>query len=86
METVEILIPTSEPPYLGEKPERDPLFRARGLTKIYPTGDIEVRALDGALTWIFSKANSSCYSVPPAAENRRYSAFWVDWMCQLMER
>ena len=47
METAEILIPTSEPPYLGEKPERDPLFRARGLTKIYPTGDIEVRALDG---------------------------------------
>jgi putative ABC transport system ATP-binding protein len=47
METAEILIPTSEPPYLGEKPERDPLFRVRGLTKIYPTGDIEVRALDG---------------------------------------
>ena len=47
METAEILIPSSEPPYPGEKPEGDPLFRARGLTKIYPTGDVEVRALDG---------------------------------------
>jgi len=46
METAEILIPTPEA-YLGEKPERDPLFRARGLTKIYPSGDVEVRALDG---------------------------------------
>jgi putative ABC transport system ATP-binding protein len=47
METAEILIPTSEPPYLSEKPEGDPLFSARGLTKIYPSGDVEVRALDG---------------------------------------
>ena len=47
METAAILIPTSEPPYLREKPERDPLFRARGLTKIYSSGDVEVRALDG---------------------------------------
>lgn len=46
METAEILVPTSEPPYLREKPERDPLFRARGLTKIYSSGDVEVRALD----------------------------------------
>ncbi len=46
METAEILIPTSGRS-LGEKPERNPLFRARGLTKIYPTGDFEVRALDG---------------------------------------
>ncbi|ACB75489.1 ABC transporter ATP-binding protein [Opitutus terrae] len=27
--------------------ERDPLFRARGLTKVYATGDVEVRALNG---------------------------------------
>jgi len=47
METAEILIPTSEPPYPGGKSEGDPLFRARGLTKIYPSGDVEVRALDG---------------------------------------
>jgi putative ABC transport system ATP-binding protein len=47
METAEILIPTSEPPYLGETPERHPLFRARGLTKIYPSGEVEIRALDG---------------------------------------
>ena len=47
METAEILIPTSEPPYLRGKPKRDPLFRAHGLTKIYLSGDVEVRALDG---------------------------------------
>ena len=47
METTEILIPTSEPPYFGEQPEGGPLFRARGLTKIYPSGDVKVRALDG---------------------------------------
>ena len=46
MEIAEILIPPSGRS-LGEKPERNPLFRARGLTKIYPTGDVEVRALDG---------------------------------------
>jgi putative ABC transport system ATP-binding protein len=28
-------------------PERDPLFRARELTKIYPSGESEIRALDG---------------------------------------
>jgi putative ABC transport system ATP-binding protein len=27
--------------------ESDPLFRARGLTKVYATGDVEVRALNG---------------------------------------
>jgi len=32
---------------LGQGPERDPLFVARGLTKIYPSGEIEIRALDG---------------------------------------
>jgi len=47
METAEILISTSEPPSLGESSEREPLFRARGLTKIYPSGEVEVRALDG---------------------------------------
>ena len=47
METTEILISTSEPPYFGEQPEGGPLFRARGLTKIYPSGDVKVRALDG---------------------------------------
>ena len=40
-------IPTlsCEPPDLGEGPEGDPLFRARDLTKLYSTGDVEVRAL-----------------------------------------
>jgi len=32
-----------EPPNLGEG--RDPLFRARSLSKVYSTGDVEVRAL-----------------------------------------
>jgi putative ABC transport system ATP-binding protein len=43
----EILTPASEPINLGENPERDLLFRARGLTKVYPRGDVELRALDG---------------------------------------
>jgi putative ABC transport system ATP-binding protein len=47
MKTAEILIPSSEPPDFGGSRERDPLFRARGLTKVYASGDIEVRALDG---------------------------------------
>jgi putative ABC transport system ATP-binding protein len=47
METAEILIPGSEVPDLGEKPERNPLFVGRGLTKIYPSGELEIRALDG---------------------------------------
>jgi putative ABC transport system ATP-binding protein len=47
METAEVLIPGSEVPDLGEKPERDPLFVGRGLTKIYPSGELEIRALDG---------------------------------------
>jgi putative ABC transport system ATP-binding protein len=47
METAEILIPGSEVPDLGEKPERDPLFVGRDLTKIYPSGELEIRALDG---------------------------------------
>ena len=28
-------------------PERQPLFAARGLTKVYHTGEVDVRALDG---------------------------------------
>jgi putative ABC transport system ATP-binding protein len=40
-------IPTlnGEPPGLGDGAERDPLFRARDLTKVYSTGEVEVRAL-----------------------------------------
>jgi putative ABC transport system ATP-binding protein len=34
--------------------ERDPLFRARGLTKIYPSGESEIRALDGVDLDLFS--------------------------------
>jgi putative ABC transport system ATP-binding protein len=34
--------------------ERDPLFRARGLTKIYPSGETEIRALDGVDLDLFS--------------------------------
>jgi ABC-type glutathione transport system ATPase component len=47
MKTVEIPNATSNPPDLGKSPEHDPLFRARGLTKICPSGGVEVRALDG---------------------------------------
>jgi putative ABC transport system ATP-binding protein len=47
MKTAETLVPRSEPPGTDEKPEGDPLFCARGLTKIYPSGEVEVRALDG---------------------------------------
>jgi len=42
--------PVHEPPVsprLGQEGERVPLFRARGLTKIYAAGELEVRALDG---------------------------------------
>src|SRR6266853_2784535 len=36
------------PPHAVQSgPERDPLFRARELTKIYPSGESEIRALDG---------------------------------------
>ena len=47
MDTAEILIPTPEPPHLGQGPDRDPLFCARSLTKVYPSGEVELRALDG---------------------------------------
>jgi putative ABC transport system ATP-binding protein len=55
METIvpEILRPASEPPNTGEDPERDPLFRTRDLTKIYVSGDVEVRALNGVTLDLF---------------------------------
>ena len=34
--------------------ERETLFRARGLTKVYPSGEVEVRALDGLDLDLFS--------------------------------
>ncbi|MBV9997526.1 MAG: ABC transporter ATP-binding protein [Verrucomicrobia bacterium] len=42
----EILPPASKPPGVGESPERDPLFRARDVTKVYSTGEVEIRALN----------------------------------------
>src|SRR5436190_23271144 len=33
--------------FAARDPERDPLFRARDLTKVYPSGETEIRALDG---------------------------------------
>jgi putative ABC transport system ATP-binding protein len=35
------------PPFSGSGSSREPLFSARGLTKVYTTGEVEVRALDG---------------------------------------
>jgi putative ABC transport system ATP-binding protein len=35
------------PPFIAGEPPRDPLFVARGLTKVYHTGEVDVRALDG---------------------------------------
>jgi putative ABC transport system ATP-binding protein len=35
------------PPTVQDGPERDPLFRVRELTKVYPSGESEIRALDG---------------------------------------
>jgi len=37
--------PIPHPP--AGNPAREPLFSARGLTKIYPSGETEIRALDG---------------------------------------
>jgi len=48
--TSSLEIPVHEPPVkpvLGGDGERKPLFKARGLTKIYAAGELEVRALDG---------------------------------------
>jgi putative ABC transport system ATP-binding protein len=52
MPEMQIVIPELSPPgsgrsAFGESPEREMLFRARGLTKIYLAGDVAVRALDG---------------------------------------
>jgi putative ABC transport system ATP-binding protein len=49
MKTAQPEIPTSAfpPPDARHETERTPLFDARELTKIYVTGEIEVRALDG---------------------------------------
>jgi putative ABC transport system ATP-binding protein len=47
METAELLIPASGVPNLDREPGRDPLFVGRDLTKIYPSGELEIRALDG---------------------------------------
>jgi putative ABC transport system ATP-binding protein len=44
METATPAIPIVTAP---KEPERDPLFSARGITKIYPSGETEIRALDG---------------------------------------
>jgi putative ABC transport system ATP-binding protein len=37
----------NSPPSSREEPSREPLFVARGLTKYYASGEMEVRALDG---------------------------------------
>jgi putative ABC transport system ATP-binding protein len=47
METAEVITPTVGRPESDQKPERDPLFCARELTKVYANGEVEVRALDG---------------------------------------
>ena len=38
---------TPAPPSLDDLPGREPLFSARGLGKVYITGEVEVRALNG---------------------------------------
>jgi hypothetical protein len=85
METAEVLIPGSEVPDLGEKPERDPLFVGRGLTKIYPSGELEIRALDGVDLDLF-EGELVVLPASPAAENLLCSTFSADWMCQPMGR
>ncbi|HSI15401.1 MAG TPA: ABC transporter ATP-binding protein [Chthoniobacter sp.] len=47
METATPDIPPLNAPVSGSEPARDPLFRARELTKVYPSGETEIRALDG---------------------------------------
>src|SRR6188768_2182733 len=42
------------PPGGGAESGRDPLFRARELTKVYPSGETEIRALDGVDLDLFS--------------------------------
>ena len=38
----------------AREPDREPLFAARGLTKVYHTGEVDVRALDGVDLDLFS--------------------------------
>jgi putative ABC transport system ATP-binding protein len=40
-------IPSIITPPFTKEPEREPLFRVRELTKVYPSGESEIRALDG---------------------------------------
>jgi putative ABC transport system ATP-binding protein len=49
METATPEIPVLNPPApaASKEPGREPLFSARGLTKVYPSGETEIRALDG---------------------------------------
>ncbi len=49
METAPPEIPVLTPPAAAPAhgPDREPLFSARGLTKVYPSGETEIRALDG---------------------------------------
>ena len=47
MQTLAPEIPTLTAEPLGSGGDGDPLFQARGLTKVYPSGDVEVRALNG---------------------------------------
>jgi putative ABC transport system ATP-binding protein len=49
METATPEIPVVTPPAAADstEPDREPLFAARGLTKVYPSGETEIRALDG---------------------------------------
>lgn len=48
METAPPEIPVLTPPAAvpAHGPDREPLFSARGLTKVYPSGETEIRALD----------------------------------------
>ena len=45
--TPDLPVLTEPPPRAGAEPSREPLFAARGITKIYASGEVEVRALDG---------------------------------------
>ena len=47
METATPDIPPLSVTDSGSGPARDPLFRVRELTKVYPSGETEIRALDG---------------------------------------
>src|SRR4029450_13553636 len=40
-------IPTATANQNGPEEDRDPLYQVHGLTKVYPSGDVEVRALNG---------------------------------------